>query len=230
MVVRRNRSFDAEVFLNAVDGGRSVSRYHTNQKVYAQGDPADSVFYIQDGKVKVCVLSEQGKEAVIAFHEKGDFFGEGCLNGHQMRTATVTTLTECVIMRLEKRAMQRVLHEQPQFSEHFISYLLTRNSRIEEDLVDQLFHSSEERLARVLLLMAHFGKDRKLERIVPKISQETLAEMIGTTRSRVSFFMNRFRKLGFVKYNRDDLEVHNSLLNVVLHDNPHLKERERKIR
>lgn len=228
MVETKQQPFDVEVFLNTVDGGRSVSKYLKDQKVYSQGDPADSVLYIQDGKVKVCVISEQGKEAIIALHEKGNFFGEGCLNGHLRRTATVITVTKCVIMRLEKAAIQRVLHDQPQFSERFISYLLSRNSRIEEDLIDQLFNSSEKRLARVLLLMANFGKEGRPERVITKISQETLAEMIGTTRSRVSFFMNKFRKLGFVKYN-GELEVHNSLLNVVLHDNPHLRKRDKRV-
>lgn len=227
MVEKRKQSFDAETFLHTVDGGRSVSKYLKNQKVYSQGDPADSVFYIQDGKVKVCVVSDQGKEAVVALHGTGDFFGEGCLNGQLVRTATVNTVTECVIMRLEKAAIQHVLHDQPQFSERFMLYLLSRNSRIEEDLIDQLFNSSEKRLARVLLLMANFGKEGKPERVITKVSQETLAEMVGTTRSRVSFFMNKFRKLGFVKYN-GDLEVHNSLLNVVLHDSPHLRKRNNK--
>ncbi len=216
--------FDVKVFLSTVDGGRSVSTYRKNQKVFSQGDPADSVFYIQQGKVKVCVVSKQGKEAVVALHGDGDFFGEGALNGHPLRMATVVTVTECVIMRLEKSAIIRVLHDEPKFSEMFMSYLLSRNSRVEEDLVDQLFNSSEKRLARVLLLMANFGKEGKPEPVIAKISQETLAEMVGTTRSRVSHFMNKFRKLGLIKYN-GKLEVHNSLLNVVLHDSPHLRER-----
>jgi CRP/FNR family cyclic AMP-dependent transcriptional regulator len=219
---RKKQPFDVEVFLHTVDGGRSVTNYGKNQKVFSQGDPADSVFYIQDGKVKVCVVSEQGKEAIVALHGNGDFFGEGCLNGHPLRMATVVTVTECVLMRLEKAAIVRVLHDEPKFSEMFMSYLLTRNSRVEEDLVDQLFNSSEKRLARVLLLMANFGKEGKPEPVIAKISQETLAEMVGTTRSRVSMFMNKFRKLGFIEYN-GALEVHNSLLNVVLHDNPHLR-------
>jgi CRP/FNR family transcriptional regulator, cyclic AMP receptor protein len=210
------------LFLNTVDGGRSVSRYQKNQTVFSQGDPADAVFYIQQGKVKVCVVSEQGKEAVIALHGTGDFFGEGCLNGHVRRTATVVTMTECVMLRIEKAAIIKVLHDEPKFSAMFMAYLLARNSRIEEDLVDQLFNSSEKRLARVLLLMANFGKEGKPEPIIARISQETLAEMVGTTRSRVSLFMNKFRKLGFINYN-GSLEVHNSLLNVVLHDSPHLR-------
>jgi CRP-like cAMP-binding protein len=223
----RKQPFDVKVFLSTVDGGRSVAKYRKARKVYSQGDQADTVFYIQDGKVKVCVVSEQGKEAVVALHGPGDFFGEGCLNGHSVRTTTVVTMTECVIMRFEKAAIMRVLHEEPKFSEMFMSYLLSRNSRIEEDLVDQLFNSSEKRLARVLLLMANFGKEGRPEPVIGKISQETLAEMVGTTRSRVSMFMNKFRKLGFVKYN-GTLEVHNSLLNVVLHDNPHLRTRSDK--
>ena len=210
--------------LNTVGVGRSVSSFPRNEKVYTQGDPADAVFYIQEGKVKVCVVSEQGKEAVVALHGNGDFFGEGCLNGHSLRTASVVTMTDCVITRIEKAAIVRVLHDEPKFSEMFMMYLLARNSRVEEDLVDQLFNSSEKRLARMLLLMAHFGKEGKPEPIIPKISQETLAEMVGTTRARVSFFMNKFRKLGFINYN-GKLEVHNSLLNVVLHDNPHLRAR-----
>jgi CRP/FNR family transcriptional regulator, cyclic AMP receptor protein len=223
----RDHSFDTEVFLKTEGPGRSLSKYRKNQIVYSQGDAADSIFYIQGGKVKVCVVSEQGKEAVIALHEEGDFFGEGCLNGHPLRTATVKTVTDCVIMRFEKATLQRVLHVEPDFSECFISHLLARNSRIEEDLVDQLFNSSEKRLARVLLLMANFGKEGKPGRVITNISQETLAEMVGTTRSRISFFMNRFRKLGFVEYN-GDVEVHNSLLNVLLHDKPHLRRRDKR--
>jgi CRP/FNR family cyclic AMP-dependent transcriptional regulator len=221
---RKKQPFDVEVFLHTVDGGRSVSNYRKNQKVFSQGDPADAVFYIQEGKVKVCVISEQGKEAVVALHGNGDFFGEGCLSGQPLRLATVATMTDCVIMRLDKAAIVRVLHDEPKFSEMFMSYLLTRNARVEEDLVDQLFNSSEKRLARALLLMANFGKEGRPEPVVAKISQETLAEMVGTTRSRVSLFMNKFRKLGFIEYN-GSLEVHNSLLNVVLHDNPHLRSR-----
>jgi CRP/FNR family transcriptional regulator, cyclic AMP receptor protein len=224
---RKTQPFDVEVFLNTVGGGRSVSSYRKNQKVFSQGAPADAVFYIQEGQVKVCVVSEKGKEAVVALHGIGDFFGEGCLNGHSLRIATVLTMTECVIMRIEKAAIVRVLHNAPKFSEMFVAYLLSRNSRVEEDLVDQLFNSSEKRLARVLLLMANFGKESKPEPVIGKISQETLAEMVGTTRSRVSMFMNKFRKLGFIKYN-GSLEVHNSLLNVVLHDSPHLRRAEKE--
>jgi CRP/FNR family transcriptional regulator, cyclic AMP receptor protein len=216
---KTKHSFDVTVFLNTVDGGRTIAKYRKNQKIFSQGDPADSVFYIQDGKVKVCVISEQGKEAVVALHGNGDFFGEGCLTGQPLRLATVAAITDCVIMRLDKAG---VLHDEPKFSEMFMSYLLARNARVEEDLVDQLFNSSEKRLARVLLLMANFGKEGRPEPIIAKISQEMLAEMIGTTRSRVSSFMNKFRKLGFIEYN-GNLQVHNSLLNVVLHDNPHLR-------
>jgi CRP/FNR family transcriptional regulator, cyclic AMP receptor protein len=224
---KRKKPFDVQVFLNTVAGGRTVSNYRKNQKIFSQGDPGDAVFYIQEGKVKVCVVSERGKEAVVALHGKGDFFGESCLNGHRLRVATVATMTECAIMRIDKAAIVRVLHDEPKFSEMFMAYLLSRNARVEEDLVDQLFNSSEKRLARILLLMANFGKEGKPEPIIAKISQETLAEMVGTTRSRVSLFMNKFRKLGFIKYN-GTLEVHNSLLNVVLHDNPHLRSRDDK--
>jgi CRP/FNR family transcriptional regulator, cyclic AMP receptor protein len=211
--------FDAKVFLNTVGDGRTVAKYRNNQRIFSQGDTADSVFYVQEGQVKVCVVSPFGKEAVVALHPKGDFFGEGCLTGQQLRMATVIAMTDCVIMRLTKAAVVRLLHDEPKFSEMFMSYILARNARVEEDLVDQLFNSSEKRLARVLLLMANFGKEGRPERVIARVSQETLAEMIGTTRSRVSFFMNRFRKLGFIEYN-GSLEVHNSLLNVVLRDNP----------
>jgi CRP/FNR family transcriptional regulator, cyclic AMP receptor protein len=191
-------------------------------KIFSQGDPADAVFYIQEGKVKVCVISESGKEAVVALHGNGDFFGEGCLIGQPLRLATAAAMTKCLIMRLDKAAMVRVLHDEPKFAEVFMSYLLTRNARVEADLVDQLFNSSEKRLARALLLMANFGKEGKKEPVIAKISQETLAEMVGTTRSRVSGFMNKFRQLGFVEYN-GDIKVHNSLLSVVLHDKPQIR-------
>jgi CRP/FNR family transcriptional regulator, cyclic AMP receptor protein len=222
MAKKAKISFDPKSFLTTVDGGRTVSKYRKNQTVFSQGDSADAVFYIQQGKVKVTVVSEQGKEAVVAIHGKGDFLGEGCLNGQPRRLATVAAMTESVIMRLDKAAMVRVLHEEPKFSEMFMSYLLARNARVEADLVDQLFNSSEKRLARLLLLMANFGKERRPEPVIAKISQETLAEMVGTTRSRVSAFMNKFRKLGFIDYN-GDLEVHNSLLSVVLHDTPEIR-------
>ena len=215
-------SFEPNVFLAKVDVGRTMSKHQNGQIVFSQGESADSVFYIQKGRVKITVVSEQGKEAVISILGRGEFFGEGCLAGQSVRMATVTAMTECETMRLEKAAIIRVLHEQPAFSEMFMSHLLTRNIRVEADLVDQLFNSSEKRLARALLLLANFGKEGKPEPVVAKISQETLAEMIGTTRSRVSSFMNKFRQLGFIDYN-GKLEVHSSLLNVVLHDEPRIK-------
>jgi len=221
-IKRRRPSFDPKSFLAKVGEGRSIVKYRKGQVVFSQGDPADAVFYMQKGRVKITVISEQGKEAVVAILEAGHFFGEGCLAGQPRRIATVTTMTECVIMRLEKAAVVRVIHKEPAFSEMFISHLLARAIRVEEDLIDQLFNSSEKRLARVLLLLANFGKDGKPEPVIAKISQETLAEMIGTTRSRVSFFMNRFRKLGFIEYN-GGIEVHSSLLNVVLHEQPQIK-------
>ena len=214
--------FDPKVFLSKVNGGRTISDYRKGQIVYRQGDPADSVFFIQSGKVKKTVVSEQGKEAVVALPGTGDFFGEGCLTGQALRLATVSAMTECVIVQITKADITRVIHEEPAFAELFIAHLLARNSRVEEDLVDQLFNSSEKRLARVLLLLANFGKEGRPEPIIAKISQETLAEMVGTTRSRVSFFMNRFRELGLINYN-GQIEVHSSLLNVVLHDQPHIK-------
>ena len=219
---KKPKPFSVEVFLSTLDGERSVSEYRKHQKVFSQGDAADAVYYVQEGQVKVCVISERGKEAVVALHGKGDFFGEGCLTGQPLRLATVAAMTDSVIMRIDKAAIVRVLHDEPKFSEMFLSYILARNARVEEDLVDQLFNSSEKRLARVLLLMANFGKEGRQESVIAKISQETLAEMVGTTRSRVSYFMNKFRKLGFIEYN-GVLEVHNSLLNVILHDNPHLR-------
>jgi CRP/FNR family transcriptional regulator, cyclic AMP receptor protein len=218
---RRKTSFDPKTFLAKVGEGKTISRYQKGQVVFSQGQVADAVFYIQQGKVKLTVVSEQGKEAVVAVLGPGQFFGEGCLNGHPLRIATTRAIDECVLTRLEKATMIATIHSEPEFSELFMAYLLTRNSRIEEDLIDQLFNSSEKRLARLLLLLANFGKEGKPEPIVGKFSQETLAEMIGTTRSRVSFFMNRFRKLGFIEYN-GKLEVHNSLLNVILYDRPEI--------
>jgi len=209
--------FDPKAFLAKADGGRTISKYRKNQIVFSQGDPADSVFYIQHGKVKVTVVSEQGKEAIVAILGLDEFCGEGCLNGQPRRVATATAMTECEIMRLEKEAMTRVLHDEPAFSEMFVSHLLARTIRVEADLVDQLFNSSEKRLARALLLLANFGKDGRPEPIIAKVSQETLAEMIGTTRSRVSHFMNKFRQLGFIDYN-GRIEVHSSLLSIVLAD------------
>jgi CRP/FNR family transcriptional regulator, cyclic AMP receptor protein len=212
-------SFDPKRFLAKVGKGKTISKYRKDQIVFSQGQVADAVFYIQQGKVKLTVVSEQGKEAVVAILEPGQFFGEGCLNGHPLRMGSTRAMEECVITRLEKATMIATIHNEPEFSELFMTYLLSRNSRIEEDLIDQLFNSSEKRLARLLLLLANFGKEGRPEPILGKFSQETLAEMIGTTRSRVSLFMNKFRKLGFIEYN-GKLEVHNSLLNVVLHDNP----------
>ena len=219
---KKLQPFNVKTFLSTVNGGRTVKSYRKNEKIFSQGDPADAVFYIQEGQVKVCVISEAGKEAVVALHGNEDFFGEGCLSGQPLRLATVAAMTECVIMRLDKVAILRVLRDQPKFSEAFMAFLLARKARVEEDLVDQLFNSSEKRLARALLLMANFGKEGKPETVIAKISQETLAEIIGTTRSRVSTFMNKFRELGFINYN-GVLEVHNSLLNVVLHDNPQIR-------
>jgi CRP/FNR family transcriptional regulator, cyclic AMP receptor protein len=219
---KAKQSFDPKVFLSKVNGGRAISDYRKNQIVYRQGEPADSVFYIQSGKVKKTVVSEQGKEAVVALLGTGDFFGEGCLTGQPLRLATVSAITECVIVRIAKADVTRVIHKESAFAELFIAHLLARNTRVEEDLVDQLFNSSEKRLARTLLLLANFGKEGRPEPIIAKISQETLAEMIGTTRSRVSFFMNRFRELGLIDYN-GHIEVHSSLLNVVLHDQPQIK-------
>ena len=213
--------FDPKDFLSKVDGGRTISKYRKKQKVFSQGDAADSVFYIQKGKVKVTVISEQGKEAVIAILGTDEFCGEGCLTGQKLRIATATAMTECEIMRIEKGAMIHVLHNEPAFSEMFVTHLLEHTIRVEEDLVDQLFNSSEKRLARALLLLANFGKEGRPEAIIAKVSQETLAEMIGTTRSRVSFFMNKFRRLGFISYN-GRVEVHSSLLGVVLHDQPQI--------
>src|SRR5438876_8596837 len=209
--------FDPKVFLSKVNGGRAISDYRKDQIVYTQGESADAVFYIRSGKVKSTVVSEQGKEAVVALLGTGDFFGEGCLTGQPLRLATVSAMTECVIVRIAKADITRVIHDEPAFAELFIAHLLARNSRVEEDLVDQLFNSSEKRLARILLLLANFGKEGRPEPVVPKISQEMLAEMVGTTRSRISHFMNKFRKLGFLDYN-GRLEVHSSLLHVVLHD------------
>ena len=222
MTSKQKLPFDPKAFLAKVNGGRTISDYRNNQIVYSQGDPADSVFYIQKGKVKITVLSELGKEAVIAVLGTGNFFGEGCLAGQALRLASVTALTDCVIVRMEKANITRVIHEEPAFAELFISHLLARNIRVEEDLVDQLFNSSEKRLARTLLLLANFGKEGDPEPVLAKISQETLAEMIGTTRSRVSVFMNKFRKLGLIDYN-GHIEIHRSLLNVVLHEKPQIK-------
>ena len=210
-------AFDPRVILAKTDGGSTVVRYAKNKVIFSQGDPADAIFYIDQGSVKRSVVSHQGKEAVVAIMGEGDFFGEGCLAGQPLRMATATAMSDCSVVRLEKEAVFRLLHEDPPFADLFVAHLLSRNIKIEEDLVDHLFNSSEKRLARVLLLLANFGKEGQTELVVPKISQETLAEIVGTTRSRVSFFMNRFRKLGFIEYN-SGLKIHSSLLSVVLHD------------
>jgi CRP/FNR family transcriptional regulator, cyclic AMP receptor protein len=216
---RNLKTFDPKLFLSKVGIGRTVVEHAENGQIFSQGDPASAVFFIQRGRVKLTVLSRHGKEAVIGILGAGDFFGEGCLAGQAIRMASAAAMSDCSIVRIEKAAIIRVLHEEPAFSEMFLMHLLSRNIRIEEDLVDQLFNSSEKRLARVLLLLANFGKIGEPQIVIPKMSQETLAEIIGTTRSRVSFFMNRFRNLGFIDYNgAGTLEVHSSLLNVVLHD------------
>lgn len=213
----KSRKFDPHLFLRTIDGGRKINTFAKKQTIFAQGDPADNVFYIQNGKVKLTVVSSRGKEATIAILNVGDFFGEGCLAGQPFRLSSAVAVTDCSVMQIKKQSIIEVLRREPSFSDMFMKYLLTRNIRYEADLVDQLFNSSEKRLARILLLLAHFGKEGKPEVAVPKISQETLAEMVGTTRSRVSFFMNQFRKLGFIRYN-GELEVHSSLLNVALHE------------
>ncbi|MET0706037.1 MAG: Crp/Fnr family transcriptional regulator [Tardiphaga sp.] len=214
--------FDPKAFLARVGQGKAIAEYKKNQNIFCQGETAEAVFYIQKGRVKLTVLSEQGKEAVVGILETGQFFGESCLNGHPLRISTTTALEDCVITSITKTAMISTLHDEPAFSELFMAYLLTRNSRVEEDLIDQLFNSSEKRLARLLLILANFGKEERPQPIAVELSQETLAEMIGTTRSRVSFFMNKFRKLGFIDYN-GKIEVHNSLLNAVLNDKPQIE-------
>lgn len=222
MATKSQPTFDPKVFLAHVGKGRSIDNYPKGKLVFSQGEPADAVYYVQKGKVKVTVVSEQGKEAVVAMLGRNEFFGEGCLAGQAKRISTVEVITDAVISRLDKSAILRVIHDEPAFSELFIAHLLSRAVRVEADLVDQLFNSSEKRLARLLLLLANFGKDGQPEPIIANISQETLAQMIGTTRARVSFFMNKFRKLGFISYN-GRIEVHSSLLNAVLHDQPHIE-------
>jgi CRP-like cAMP-binding protein len=215
--VKKEREFDPHTFLATIGAGRKFLTVSKKRTIFTQGDGADSVFYIQTGKVRLTVVSKTGKEATIGIVTEGNFFGEGALAGQLVRMGSAAAMMDCELLRVEKRAMMEALHREHTFSDMFVAYLLARNIRYEEDLVDQLFNSSEKRLARVLLLLAHFGKEGVPETVVPKISQETLAEMIGTTRSRVSFFMNRFRKLGFIHYN-GGLQVHSSLLNIVLHD------------
>jgi CRP/FNR family transcriptional regulator, cyclic AMP receptor protein len=210
-------TFDPKALLNKIGTGKSTRSYRTRQMVFGQGDAGDAVFYLQSGKVQLTVVSTRGKEAVIGVLEAGSFFGEGCLAGQPLRMSTASAMQATTLVRVAKSTMVRLLHREPEFAEHFIAYLLSRNVRMEEDLVDQLFNSSEKRLARILLLLAHYGKDSRPETVIPKISQETLAAMVGTTRSRVSYFMNRFRKLGFIHYN-GGLQVHSALLTVVLRD------------
>jgi len=217
VAAKKRSKFDPRTFLSTIDGGRKIAAFPNKETIFVQGDPFDAVFYIQEGKVKLTVVSKTGKEATIGILNEGDFFGEGCLTGQALRLCAASAMTDCSVMRIGKNAMVEVLHREHAFSDMFVAHLLTRNIRYEEDLVDQLFNSSEKRLARILLLLAHFGKEGQPQVAIPKISQETLAEMVGTTRSRVSFFMNRFRKLGFIRYN-GELEVHSSLLNIVLHD------------
>ena len=215
----QGRSVDWETLLAGIPGGKSVLEYGIDRNIFMQGQPADSVFYLRRGKVKLSVTSQQGKEAIVAVLSAGDFFGEGCLAGQSLRIATAISVTDCTLMRIDKRTMTRMLHEQHNISELFVTHLLSRNIRFEGDLVDQLFNSSEKRLARILLLLARFGKESKTETILPKINQEHLSQMVGTTRSRVSHFMNKFKKLGFIDYNNSgSLTVNNGLLSVVLHD------------
>jgi len=218
VAAKKPYDFDPKKFLATIGEGRRVLLFSKKQAIFAQGDPADAVFYLQRGKVQLSVVSKVGKEATIGILNEGDFFGEGSLAGQTLRMGSATAMTDCTVMRIERGAMMAALHREHTFSDLFVAYLLARNIRYEEDLVDQLFNSSEKRLARILLLLAHFGKEGISDAVLPKISQETLAEMTGTTRSRVSFFMNRFRKLGFVNYDANGLQVHSSLLNVVLHD------------
>jgi len=218
VVAKNKRNFDPLTFLATIGNGRKTVAVPKEQAIFAQGDGADAVFYIQKGKVKLTVVSKTGKEATIGILGAGSFFGEGALAGQVLRMGSAAALTDCELLRVDKKAMIAALHREHSFSDLFMAYLLARNIRYEEDLVDQLFNSSEKRLARILLLLARFGKEGVPETVVPKISQETLAGMVGTTRSRVSFFMNRFRKLGFIHYNGGGLQVHSSLLNIVLHD------------
>ncbi len=219
--IEQTPPFDPVAFLKTEGAGRTIPRYERNQTVFSQGDASDSVFYVIKGKIKIIVLSEQGKEAVIAILGPDEFFGEGCLTGQARRLSTASAMTECEIMRVSKPAMLAALRNEPKLSELFVAHVLARTIRVEADLVDQLFNSSEKRLARALLLLANFGNDSKPKKVIAKVSQETLAEMVGTTRSRVSHFMNKFRKMGFINYN-GHLEIHSSLLNVVLHDQPHI--------
>jgi CRP-like cAMP-binding protein len=217
MRTNASQAFDSKAFLTRIEDGKTTRQYRSKQVVFSQGDTADAVFYVQSGKVKLTVVSTRGKEAVIGVVEPASFFGEGCLAAQPLRMSTATAVEPCSILRVGKSTMVRSLHREQEFAELFIAYLLSRNARIEEDLVDQLFNSSEKRLARILLLLAHFGEESRPESVIPKVSQETLAAMVGTTRSRVSYFMNRFRKMGLIHYN-GGLQVHSALLTVVLRD------------
>jgi CRP-like cAMP-binding protein len=219
VAAKKQKRFDPQTFLSTIDGGRTIVAFPKKKTIFNQGAPSEAVFYIQTGKVKLTVLSKTGKEATIGILNEGDFFGESCLSGQALRMCSATAVTDCTVMCFDKESMLDVIHREHAFSDIFVTYLLTRSIRYEEDLADQLFNSSEKRLARVLLLLARFGKEGKPEVVIPKISQETLAEMVGTTRGRVNFFMNKFRKLGFIDYQAgDELQVHSSLLNVVLND------------
>ncbi|MGC2260601.1 MAG: Crp/Fnr family transcriptional regulator [Candidatus Sulfotelmatobacter sp.] len=213
----KRRQFHPQIFLSTVDIGRTIAVFPQKQTIFSQGESSDAVFYIQKGKVKLSVVAKGGKEATIGILNEGDFFGEGCLAAQPLRMCTATAMTHCTLTQIDKKSMMSVIQTEHAFSDMFVAYLLARNIRYEEDLVDHLFNSCEKRLARILLLLAHFGKEGEQETVIPKISQESLAEMVGTTRGRINFFMNRFRKMGFVRYN-GGLEVHPSLLNVVLHD------------
>jgi CRP/FNR family cyclic AMP-dependent transcriptional regulator len=215
---KKSQSVDWEAVLTGVFRGKTVIEYGTNRNIFRQGQPADSLFYLRRGKVKLTVMSEQGKEAIVAILGAGEFFGEGCLAGQPSRMATAVAMTDCTLDKIEKPLMARMLHEQHDVSELFVMHLLSRNIRYEADLVDQLFNSSEKRLARILLMLAHFGKESRAEIVVPRINQDTLAQMVGTTRSRVSHFMNKFRKLGFIDYDDGGLTVHSGLLSIVLHE------------
>jgi CRP/FNR family transcriptional regulator, cyclic AMP receptor protein len=219
LAAKKRRQFNPKTFLTVMNGGKKLLAVPKKQTIFVQGDPSDAVFHVQKGKVKLTVVSKTGKEATIGILKEGDFFGEGCLTGQSLRLYSATALTDCSVMRVEKKIMLEVLHEERSISDVFVAYLLTRNIRYEEDLVDQLFNSSEKRLARMLLMLAHFGKEGVPQPVIPKISQETLAQIVGTTRSRINFFMNRFKKLGFIAYDsRSALQVHDSLINVILHD------------
>ena len=219
MAIKKNAPVDWEALLAGITRGKTVVEYSSDRRIFDQGQPADSIFYIRKGKVRLSVVSQHGKEAIVATLSAGEFFGEGCLAGQTLRMSTATTITDCHLFRIEKSLMLRMIHEKHEISELFVTHLLSRNIRYESDLVDQLFNSSEKRLARILLILANFGKESRVEPVLPAVSQDSLAQMVGTTRSRVSHFMNKFRKLGFIDYSDNDgLTVHSGLLSVVLHD------------